>query len=237
MKGSNDMFKKLLFGLIMLFGPIMLLLLVLIVGICLAVFSNPYTPTKSSIVKPTNALPIISKTQGVTRVNGHVIVNKKYKLPSQYQPGEDKIAKQNLNKLLAKGEADQLDLKFSSGYRSYREQQEVVKDFEEKDGKKVAHQYTAKPGQSEHQTGLAFDVGTNKPLDDFHKDFEKTKEGRWIEQNASDYGFIIRYPKGQSHETGYAYEAWHLRYVGKPLAKMIDEQDTNLESYYHLNEK
>ncbi|MGY0412864.1 M15 family metallopeptidase [Staphylococcus sp. mip270_02] len=226
------MFKKLLFGLI-----IIILLLVLIFGIVLAVFSNSYTPTKSSIVKPTNALPIINKTQGVTRVNGHVIVNKKYKLPPQYHPGEDKIAKQNFNKLLAKGETDQLDLKFSSGYRSYSEQQKVVKEYEKKDGEKVAHQYTAKPGHSEHQTGLAFDVGTNKPLDDFHKDFEKTKEGHWIAQNASDYGFIIRYPKGQSHETGYAYEAWHLRYVGKPLAKIIDEQDTNLESYYRLNEK
>lgn len=225
------MIKKLLFGLIML------LLLGLIVSIALVVFSNSYTPSKSNIVKPKNALPIINKTEGVTRVNGHVIVNKKYKLPPQYKPGEDKIAKRNFNKLLVKGKTAQLDLKFSSGYRSYKEQQKVMKNYVEKDGEKVAHQYTAKPGQSEHQTGLAFDVGTNKPLDDFHKDFEKTKEGRWIKQHASDYGFIIRYPKGQSHETGYAYEAWHLRYVGKPLAKIIDEQDTNLEIYYRLNEK
>ncbi|RIN08913.1 D-alanyl-D-alanine carboxypeptidase family protein [Staphylococcus shinii] len=225
------MIKKLLFGLIML------LLLSFIVGIALVVFSNSYTPSKSNIVKPKNALPIINKTEGVTQVNGHVIVNKKYKLPPQYQPGEDKIAKRNFNKLLVKGEDAQLDLKFSSSYRSDKEQQKVMKDYVEKDGEKVARQYTAKPGESEHQTGLAFDVGTNKPLDDFHKDFEKTKEGRWIKQHASDYGFIIRYPKGQSHETGYAYEAWHLRYVGKPLAKIIDEQDTNLESYYRLNEK
>ncbi|MGK3151061.1 M15 family metallopeptidase [Staphylococcus shinii] len=225
------MIKKLLFGLIML------LLLSFIFGIALVVFSNSYTPSKSNIVKPKNALPIINKTEGVTQVNGHVIVNKKYKLPPQYQPGEDKIAKRNFNKLLVKGEDAQLDLKFSSGYRSYKEQQKVMKDYVEKDGEKVACQYTAKPGESEHQTGLAFDVGTNKPLDDFHKDFEKTQEGRWIKRHASDYGFIIRYPKGQSYETGYAYEAWHLRYVGKPLAKIIDEQDTNLESYYRLNEK
>ncbi|MBO1919906.1 D-alanyl-D-alanine carboxypeptidase family protein [Staphylococcus xylosus] len=104
-------------------------------------------------------------------MNGHVIVNKSIN-SAQYQPGEDKVVKQNLNKLLANGEADQLDLKFS-GYRSYREQQEVVKDFEKMVKLRIN---TLQNLGNQYQTGLAFDVGTNKPLDDFHKDFEKPKK-------------------------------------------------------------
>ena len=212
-----------------------LLFIGIVIRMLLIIASNHQQPMHSNIIEPKNALPIIVERQGVTKVNGHVIVNKTYQLPQYYKPGENKKARHKLNEMLDKAEQKELDLKYISGYRSYEDQQKVVKSYVENDGEKVAKQYTAKPGHSEHQTGLAFDVGTQRPLEDFHDDFEHTKEAHWLAQNAAKYGFIIRYPKGQSNQTGYAYEAWHLRYVGSELAKIIDNQDTNLESYYQLN--
>lgn len=212
-----------------------LLFIGIVIRMLLIIASHHQQPMHSNIVEPKNALPIIVGRQGVTKVNGHVIVNKTYQLPQHYKPGENKKARRKLNEMLDKAEQKELDLKYISGYRSYKDQQKVVKSYLENDGKKVAKQYTAKPGHSEHQTGLAFDVGTQRSLENFHEDFEHTKEAHWLAQNASKYGFIIRYPKGQSKHTGYAYEAWHLRYVGPELAGIIDNQDTNLESYYQLN--
>ena len=66
----------------------------------------------------------------------------------------------------------------------------------------TAEQYTAKPGHSEHQTGLAFDVGTHRPMKDFHKDFQNSKEAHWLERHVAEYGFIIRYPKDNLNKLG-----------------------------------
>ncbi|PHK49509.1 M15 family metallopeptidase [Staphylococcus edaphicus] len=204
--------------------------------ICIVMLSNTKSqPTNDNIVKPKNALPIKYEKNSVTYVNGHVIVNKTLALPAKYKPGENKIAKKQLNKLLKQAEKRNLDLKITSGYRNFESQSKVVDAFVENDGEQKTAKYAAKPGHSEHQTGLAFDVGTKQSLNDFHNDFEKTKEAHWLANHAADYGFIIRYPKGQSQDTGYAYEPWHLRYVGPQLAKVIKEKNTNLESYYHLN--
>ncbi|WP_436861143.1 M15 family metallopeptidase [Staphylococcus caeli] len=210
------------------------LIICIITIVSLILFNNDYKPTNKDIIKPQNALPFHNKTQGVTYVNGHVFVNRHFALPPSYKPGEDKVAKKQLKKLIKQSHKKHLDLMITSGYRSYQDQEKVVKSFVKKDGKKKTEQFAAKPGHSEHQTGLAFDVGTQKPMEDFHEDFEHTKEAKWLAKHASDYGFIIRYPKGQESETGYNYEPWHLRYVGAQLAKTIDGKNTNLERYYHL---
>ncbi|KIJ86946.1 MULTISPECIES: D-alanyl-D-alanine carboxypeptidase family protein [Staphylococcus] len=212
-----------------------LVCLCLIVIFIMILSANNFKPTNDNIGKPKNALPLKYENNGVTYVNGHVIVNKQLALPAKYKPGENKIAKKQLNKLLKQAEKRNLDLTMTSGYRNFENQEKVVDTFVEKDGKQKTTKYAAKPGHSEHQTGLAFDVGTSQPLNDFHTDFEKTKEAQWLAKHAANYGFIIRYPKNQSKQTGYAYEPWHLRYVGPQLAKTINEKNTNLESYYHLN--
>lgn len=208
---------------------------VLIVIFITMILVNDYKPTNDDIAKPKNALPFNYEKNGVTYVNGHVIVNKQLALPANYKPGESKAAKKQLNKLLKQANKSNLDLNKTSGYRNFENQEKVISEFVEKDGKQKTTKYAAKPGHSEHQTGLAFDVGTSQPLGDFHKDFEKTKEAKWLAKHAANYGFIIRYPKGQESETGYNYEPWHLRYVGPQLAKTIDRKNTNLERYYHLN--
>lgn len=225
--------KKKFFG-----GVTIVLIISFIVFICFYFFTRHDGDKENltyQIVKPKNALPIITKEHSVTKVNGHVIVNKHYALPPSHKPGEDKHAKKQLNKLLAAAEKDDVDLKFRSGYRSYKDQQDIMKKFVKEEGQEQAKHYTAVPGHSEHQTGLAFDIGTDAPIKDFKKDFGKSKEGKWLAQHAPEYGFIIRYPKGQEKETGYSYEAWHVRYVGPELAKIIKDENTNLETYYNLS--
>ncbi|WP_239740888.1 M15 family metallopeptidase [Mammaliicoccus sp. M-M45] len=180
-----------------------------------------------------NEQPNIKKKDGITYVDGHVFANKKVDLPSDYAPGENRTARNQLNQLIQDARNDGLDVVFRSGYRSYEEQEQLYNDYVARDGEKAANQYSAKPGKSEHQTGLAFDVGSNKATDDFRKSFGNTNEGKWIKEHAHKYGFIVRYPNGKENITGYQYEPWHLRYVGKDLANEINKQNTTLEEYYN----
>ncbi|GGI42316.1 M15 family metallopeptidase [Mammaliicoccus stepanovicii] len=174
----------------------------------------------------------VTKKNGVTYIDGHIFANKKVDLPRDYAPGENKIARDHLNQLIQDANKEGLDIVFRSGYRSYEEQAQLYKDYVARDGVEEADKYSAKPGKSEHQTGLTFDVGSNTATYDFKKSFGDTKEGKWIEQNAYKYGFIIRYLKGKENITGYQYEPWHLRYVGKDLAKKIHQKNLTLEEYF-----
>lgn len=175
----------------------------------------------------------ITKKDGITYVDGHVFANKKVDLPSDYAPGENSTARKQLNSLIQDARNKGLDLVFRSGYRSYDEQDQLYKDYVARDGEEAANQYSAKPGQSEHQTGLSFDVGSDTATDDFRTSFGKTDEGMWIKEHAHEYGFIVRYPKGKEKITGYQYEPWHLKYVGKDLANTIYKQNTTLEEYFN----
>lgn len=118
----------------------------------------------------------------------------------------------------------------SSPYRSYDRQNTLYTNYVSADGVKNADTYSARPGFSEHQTGLAMDLGTasNNNIGDF----EKSKEFEWVKNNAHKYGFILRYPKGKEYITGYMYEPWHYRYVGVEVANYIYEHDITYEEYY-----
>ena len=114
----------------------------------------------------------------------------------------------------------------SSAYRSYKSQLRILKEETDKKGVDYADKYVAKPGQSEHQSGLAVDV-TNRV-----RCFDKTsKESQWLANNAYKFGFILRYPDGKEDITGYNYEPWHIRYVGKDIAKEIYMKNITLEEY------
>ncbi len=116
-----------------------------------------------------------------------------------------------------------------SSYRSYDYQVNLYNKYVKKDGKKAADTYSGRPGCSEHQTGLAIDVYNGK-YD--YTNFGKTKEFLWMQKNAYKYGFILRFPENKERETGYKYEAWHYRYVGKDIAQEIYNKDITLEEYY-----
>lgn len=137
-----------------------------------------------------------------------------------------------LKELVSDAEKVQIKLYCVSGYRSYYTQKYIYQAKVKAVGKTAADQYVAYPGQSEHQTGLAMDMtneaGKNKSLSDA---FGQTKEGKWLQENAYLYGFILRYPAGKESITGYNYEPWHIRYVGKEAAQAIKTSGLTLEEY------
>ena len=156
-----------------------------------------------------------------------VIANKHYPLSKDYNPGENPIAKEKLLKLIAAMQEAGFPISdHYSGFRSYETQTQLYQDYVNKDGKAEADRYSARPGYSEHQTGLAFDlIGTDGDL------VTEEKAAQWLLDHAADYGFVVRYLKGKEKETGYMAEEWHLRYVGKE-AKDIAASGLSLEEYY-----
>lgn len=182
-----------------------------------------------------------------------VVINKQRQLPAGYVPPNlvvpdvpfyfdqfmqkkqmRKVAADALEQLFAAAEQNGLELVAASGYRSYDRQKTIYQGNVKKYGAKRANQFSAQPGHSEHQTGLAMDVTVAQLSFKLVQEFGNTTEGDWLADNAYKYGFIIRYPKGKEDITGYSYEPWHLRYVGEEVAKAIHEQNSTLEEYYNL---
>lgn len=178
----------------------------------------------------------VTRKDGVTYVDGHLFVNKKVGLPSEYAPGENVKARMQLDRMIQESRQDDVNLVFRSGFRSYETQQQLYSSYVAKDGQAAADKYSARPGHSEHQSGLAFDVGSANASDDFKTSFVKTPEGQWVKDHAHTYGFIIRYPEGKEAITGYQYEPWHLRYVGKDLEQTIHNEETTLEEYFEFGQ-
>lgn len=171
---------------------------------------------------------------GVTFIDNILIVNKSIGLPQDYSPGEDSEARRMLDELIQFGNSQGLHMVIRSGFRSYDYQAELYNGYVARDGQEEADKYSAQPGHSEHQTGLAFDIGSINASDDFKVTYESTPEGQWLKDHAHEFGFIIRYPKGKEHITGYQYEPWHLRYVGKAIAKDVYTKQVTLEEYLEL---
>lgn len=166
-----------------------------------------------------------------TYVNGVIIASKNYPLPANYAPGESSEARSAFNKMAEAAKRDGLSLTAFSTYRSYDYQVNLYNNYVARDGQAAADRYSARPGYSEHQTGLAFDIGDLRMPDKYFTETEATK---WLAKEAYKYGFILRYPQGKEHITGYKYEPWHYRYVGESLAKQIYEQQTTLEEFLGL---
>ena len=182
---------------------------------------------------------------GVASIDGMVIVNKTYSIPSTFKPSNpnssvtsekcnnclDKEVIKAFNLMQSDATSIGLNIYISSGYRSYSYQERLYNNYTMVSGVDGADTYSARAGHSEHQTGLCFDLNS---IDD---SFAYTDEGKWVNDNAYLYGFIIRYPKGKESITGYQYESWHLRYVGVELAKKLynDGNWLTIEEYYGIN--
>ena len=156
-----------------------------------------------------------------------LVVNKHYPLSKDYNPGENPTAKAAFLKLIAQMQKEGYAVSDNySGFRSYATQAKLYQSYVNREGQAAADRYSARPGYSEHQTGLAFDViGTNGHL------VEDESAAQWLLDHAADYGFVVRYLKGKESVTGYMHEEWHLRYVGKE-AKEIAASGLTLEEYY-----
>lgn len=194
-------------------------------------YTKTYEPlTFSNLDIPVN----IEVIDGITYANGVLIVNKEIPLPEDYNPEMQPEVIEAYTQMFEDGAAEGLNFELVSGFRSYDYQAELYNNYVSRDGKEAADRYSAEPGHSEHQTGLAIDVGSYDSAVLLQTSFEYTPEFQWMKDVAHEYGFIIRYMKGKEDITGYMYEPWHLRYVGDKATE-IYESGLTLEEYFGLN--
>lgn len=142
-----------------------------------------------------------------------------------------------LEQMAAGAKKDSITLNLQSGYRSYNFQVNLYNSYVKSEGQAQADQESARPGYSEHQTGLAADVGgVANPSCNVAQCFADTPEGKWLAAHAYEYGFVIRYPAGKQSVTGYEYEPWHIRYVGTELSQEMHKQAiTTLEEFFGVS--
>ncbi|MFQ4880705.1 peptidase M15 [Clostridioides difficile] len=171
----------------------------------------------------------------VLSVNNIIVANKKYSLPENYSPQESIEARDAFFKMNEDAQKSGLNLKAFSTYRSYEYQDRLFKSYIKEHGEEEANRFSAKPGESEHQTGLAFDIGGDDKSCWANQKFNNTKEAKWLYENAYKYGFILRYPEGKEDITRYMYESWHYRYVGTEHSKNFAMNNLTLEEYLHIN--
>lgn len=173
-----------------------------------------------------------------------ILVNRENELSKDYEPNNLVVASVRTNKemflesetssmltkLFNKATEEGISLILVSGYRSYAYQQQLYNESIAANGLEHTTKYVAKAGQSEHQTGLAADVVIDG-FGDLTEAFGETEAGKWLAENAHEFGFIIRYKKGKENITGYNYEPWHIRYVGVDVAREIENSNLTLEEY------
>jgi zinc D-Ala-D-Ala carboxypeptidase len=174
-----------------------------------------------------------------------VVVNKHRQLnPAAYVPGQlvrvqgERLRSQAADaykQFVKAAKAAGVNVMPISGYRSFSEQASLYDSYVRQYGQATADTLAARPGYSEHQTGLAMDIGNASGVCALQACFANTPAGRWAAEHGWEYGFIIRYPAGAQATTGYTYEPWHLRYVGRPIAEDMKRTGiTTLENYFGL---
>ncbi|WP_400163363.1 M15 family metallopeptidase [Brevibacillus sp. TJ4] len=202
--------------------------------------------TLEETIQDVNGVPTVTNPDDLI-----VIVNKQRSLPVDYRPADlvepnvdfpfdEKVEKRlmraeaarALEALFLKAEMDGVKLYAVSGFRSYKTQKSLYESYVQKQGAEHAAAFSAVPGKSEHQTGLAMDVSGADSVTRLEQSFADTPEGKWLEENCAKFGFVIRYPEGKEDITGYAYEPWHLRYVGTQIAEEVMEKGITLEEYF-----
>lgn len=180
-----------------------------------------------------------------TSLNELVLTNKFHKLSDSYEPddlkdisnvysyGENQkireVAYNAFIDMFNKAKEEDITLIINSSYRSYSDQEETYNDYSSWYGKNEADKIAARPGFSEHQTGLALDIQTYNST---RSNFEESDAFKWLNDNAYKYGFILRYPKDKEYLTGYDYESWHYRYVGVEVATYIHDNNITFDEYY-----
>ncbi|WP_434121720.1 M15 family metallopeptidase [Salinicoccus roseus] len=179
-------------------------------------------------------LPDIEVIEGVTYVDDILVVNKEIPLPSDYNPGLQPEVIEAYQQMFRDGAERGLDFVLVSDFRTYQYQEQLYNNYVARDGQEAADQYSARPGHSEHQTGLAVDVGSADSASNLTVKFGDTPEYAWLKDVAHEYGFIVRYPEGKEHITGYQYEPWHIRYIGDE-AEAVYESGLSLEEYLGID--
>lgn len=236
---------------------VVLLLIIILLGLLVLNHDSAKAPIESS---PITSSPSSSpETAGFNKEQFSldapgslwVIVNKKRGLPAGFvpedlmvpsvrlrlNPGEEQMnirrgLEGDLKLMFEAAKADGIELVFGSGYRSEATQQTFYSNYVAQSGQKEADTFSARPGHSEHQTGLAFDLTTPNGSCHLQACYADTPGGQWVQKHADKYGFVIRYMDGKESITGYQYEPWHLRYVGIGLAAELQKSGQTMEEFF-----
>lgn len=210
--------------------------------------SNPSSTTETAVPQsfnkaqypldqPTSIWVIVNKQRSlpVTYVPTLVVPDVRLRLTSseqQMQIGANTAPA--VKELFVAAKAEGVNLVFGSGYRSATLQKQFYDSYVAKSGQAEADTYSARPGHSEHQSGLAMDITSPSGTCHLEICWKNTAEGKWLAANANKYGFVIRYPEGKEMITGYQYEPWHIRYVGKELAAELATTNQTLEEFFEI---
>lgn len=207
---------------------------------------TPQQPSTTEEPEVTTTTPAYNdshqEADGTTVISGILLVNKEHPLPADYAPDYTNGAGQSTNlqgdaeaaaeAFLAAANAQGNSMYVLSGYRSYDVQASLFANYAAAHGEEKANTFSARAGQSEHQTGLAFDVGDAAHSGyNLQTSIDQFPGVQWMMQHCAEYGFILRYPEGKEAITGYQYEPWHFRYVGVEAATAIMSSGLTLEEY------
>lgn len=229
------------------------LIAAVIIGAAATVIVMGYSPKPSAEIKIEEVIP--SKVSGFDKdrhstsdpASLWVVVNKRNPLPKNYIPDDliggkfgftySRRLAADLDKMFLAAEKEGVTLTINSGYRSFASQQSIYMDYVTANGYGIADSFSARPGYSEHQTGLALDVhDTAVQTCQFSECYENTLGGEWLARHSYNYGFIVRYTQENSHITGYGAEPWHLRYVGVELASEMHQKNSkSMEEFFSVS--
>jgi len=215
------------------------------IGQVLTIPGVTVTPVPPTAPPPETPAPTDPPSGEVTTLQ---IVDKQHALPSDYVPPDltpvpaayvapgysatlNATALEALQRMLDALQALGYDVRVVSGYRSYADQQYTYNYWVEQLGQEEADRVSARPGHSEHQLGTTVDLGSAEFGWDLREEFGATPEGQWLDANGASYGFVVSYPQGKESITGYAYEPWHLRYIGPDAAAGYKASGLTLNQY------
>ena len=192
-------------------------------------YKDWYTDVKDTDISKGNLM----LTNKFNKLNSDYNKDNMVNVSKLYCYGDDQMltseAYEAFKEMFNEAKKENLTLIIYSSFRNYEDQEKIYNYYKDTKGEEDADKIAAKPGHSEHQTGLSVDIQT---YGSSQKTFEEFDEFKWLQENAYKYGFILRYPKDKEYITGYEYESWHYRYVGKEVAKYIHENDITFDEYY-----
>lgn len=234
---------------------VLIFLLILLIFLVMGMFALMMRMSAAPTVEPVAAEPVEVETEPAVVFDRNdpnlVLVNKEEIVDEDYAPEELVYIDESMRaadrapqyqrmqpeaaaafeELVNAAAEDGMTIKVTTAYRPYSYQADLYYYYLAVKGEEWTQQYSAPPGTSEHQTGLAADVSCEEINYELDVSFGETAEGEWLRQHAHEYGYILRYQEGQEDITGYSYEPWHIRYVGKEAAEVITEKGITLEEF------
>jgi len=202
--------------------------------------ATSFNKQQYSLTDPTSIWVVVNKKHPLGPLNyapsDLVVPNVPLRVPGNESMQLRQPAAQALEQMFAAAKAEGVNLQLSSGYRSYTYQVNLYNSYVKSDGQAQADKESARPGYSEHQTGLAVDIEPTTRNCELQACFANTPEGKWLDANSYKFGFILRYTTADQSVTGYESEPWHFRFIGQSLSEELHRQNiATLEQFFDVS--